>query len=327
MGEPFDGNYIYSYFRLSCSRQASHKSDLAQTIISTLLLSSDLQLQFRMADANLVKFLNPNFCSSPPTNVKFVFNEDGVQKEVSAHTQILACSSEVFNREFFGSLVAEKEVEIKDASQKVFHTMIEYIYNKKPKFKDVDLKFLISLYYIAEKYDIQALCSDIVASIPARLVPKKDVLAVAILAEENIVHPPLSEALYDAAANFMAEGAWRNKLECMLNLFTEESEEHGMVVFKLIKRAKKRKLEDVCVTCEQTPCLDGKRLRVENFTPGAKVAPMMKKYYGGGIPTGCLRLNKCQPGIGEGQFFSAIEEELYNLEELSFTHNYVYKCK
>ena len=71
-----------------------------------------------MADANLMKCLNPSFRSFPPTDVRFWFKEqDGSIKEVKAHTQILASASEVFNREFYGSLKSEGDIEIKDARQ------------------------------------------------------------------------------------------------------------------------------------------------------------------------------------------------------------------
>ena len=157
-----------------------------------------------MAESNLMKFLNPNFPASPPTDVKFWFkDEKGGVKEVKAHSQILAAASHVFNREFYGSLKAEDNIEIKDYCQEVFLVMIESIYNKKPDFKALDFSFLISLYYLADKYDIQHLRNEIIASIPEHEITKENFLDVAILAEDNILHPPLSEALFDAAARFV----------------------------------------------------------------------------------------------------------------------------
>ena len=48
-----------------------------------------------MADADLVKCLNLDFRSFPPTDVRFWFKEqDGAVKEVNAHTHILACASD-----------------------------------------------------------------------------------------------------------------------------------------------------------------------------------------------------------------------------------------
>ena len=81
--------------------------------------------------------------------------------------------------------------------------MVEFIYNKKPNYKDIDLSVLASLYYLTDKYDILQLRNEIIASIPEHPVTKENVLDVANLAEENILHQQLSAALYDAAAGFV----------------------------------------------------------------------------------------------------------------------------
>ena len=92
-------------------------------------------------------------------------------------------------------------------------------------------------------------------------------LDVANLAEENIHHQPLSEALYEAAASFVKKAE-------MLELFTDENDDHAMVIFKVIKRAKKLKLKSEnlpAASCKQAPCRDGQRISTQNFTRGAKV--------------------------------------------------------
>ena len=102
-------------------------------------------------------------------------------------------------------------------------------------------------------------------------VTKENVLDVANLAEENILHQPLSVALYDAAASFVkkAEGL-ENMLERMLDIFTDENEDHAVVVFKVIKSVKKMKSGN-CSNCKQASCLNGQRLTIQNFAPAAKV--------------------------------------------------------
>ena len=166
-----------------------------------------------------MKFLNPRFRLSAPTDVSFKFSDNGVVKEVTVHTQILACSSEVFNRQFFGALTAEKDIEINDASPEVFQAMIEFIYNKKLKYVDLEIRFMISLYYQADKYDIQDLCNDIITSIQERSVTKENVLALAIQAEKHLLHPYLSDALYGAAATFIIkERAPMDKLEYVMTM-------------------------------------------------------------------------------------------------------------
>ena len=74
---------------------------------------------------------------------------------------------------------------------------------KKSGFEDAILSFLASLYYLADKYNIKDLRDEIVAVIPQHEITKENVLDVAILAEDNILHEPLSEALYDAAVCFV----------------------------------------------------------------------------------------------------------------------------
>ena len=68
------------------------------------------------------------------TDVRFWFKEEesGLVKEVRAHKQILSFASDVFNREFFGTIKTEDEIEVKDVTQEVFQAMMEAIYNKKP---------------------------------------------------------------------------------------------------------------------------------------------------------------------------------------------------
>ena len=121
----------------------------------------------------------------PPTDVKFVFrnNEDST-KEMKAHKLILAFASEVFNREFYGSMGSDDVIEITDSTQEVFQAMVEYIYNKKPDLETCDLGFLSSMFYLAEKYNLETLKDEIISSIPKHRISEADLMNVAILAEK-----------------------------------------------------------------------------------------------------------------------------------------------
>jgi len=223
-----------------------------------------------MAESNLLKFLNPKFGECPPTDVRFWFKDavSGATKEVKAHTLILAAASDVFNREFYGSLRAEYDIEIKDTYQEVFLRMIEYIYNKKMDFKEASLSFLASLYYLADKYNIKDLRDEIVAVISQHEITEENVLEIAVLAEDNILHEPLSEALYAAAVSFVFE----NKEIVFLDLCADGNEEHAGVIFKLLNRVGKiKERKKPCGNCQQTPCLNGQKLTKHNFVKGATV--------------------------------------------------------
>eukprot|EP00092_Neocalanus_flemingeri_P017898 GFUD01019364.1.p1 GENE.GFUD01019364.1~~GFUD01019364.1.p1 ORF type:complete len:263 (+),score=75.50 GFUD01019364.1:54-842(+) len=185
-----------------------------------------------MAMKNISKYMDPSY-SSPATDVTFLFKEEGVfAKEVKAHKLILAFGSDVFNRTFFGNLESEDEINIIDANQDVFQAMIDFIYNKQPNWKDCDISFLASLYYLADKYNIEDLRDIIIATIPEQEVTRENVLRIAILAEDNVFHQPLSEALYDAAASFMEKGL----LEKIPKIFTEANHKHALVIFKVMER-------------------------------------------------------------------------------------------
>ena len=203
-----------------------------------------------------------------PTDVRFVFKgEGGIVKEVKAQKLILAIASDVFEREFYGTMKeAEEDIEIKDASQEVFMIMIKYIYNTKIEWADHNLRFLSSLYYLGEKYNIVQLRKDIIASITEYEVSLENVLDVAILAEENIVHADLSESLYKTAASFLVSN-FGGMLDPAIEFFSqiEESELHGLVVLKLMARMRLVP-SPICENCQQEKifCLENNILFCSN---------------------------------------------------------------
>eukprot|EP00092_Neocalanus_flemingeri_P037483 GFUD01040815.1.p1 GENE.GFUD01040815.1~~GFUD01040815.1.p1 ORF type:complete len:272 (-),score=42.78 GFUD01040815.1:28-843(-) len=226
----------------------------------------------------IAKSLDPN--SDLPTDVTFFFKgEDNIVKEVKAHKLILSMASDVFKREFYGTM-KEEDVVIKDASQQVFQAMIEFIYNKRTALGDLELSFLASLYYLAEKYDLEELKEGILATIPEHEVNNENVLDVAILAEESILHQPFSDALYVAAASFL-KSAFSGKLEKAVDFCVENesTELHGLVLFKMLATMKNIP-ELNCENCKQTPCLNGETLTAQNFVAGAKVDPRDHRHRG-----------------------------------------------
>ena len=219
-------------------------------------------------------------CLSPtstiPTDVRFLFNKGSSTKELKAHKLILALISDVFEREFYGSMKDGKDdIDIKDASHDVFQAMIDFIYNKHSDLKVYDLTFLSQLYYLGEKYNIEDLRNRIIAAIPEFKILDENVLDVAILAEEYILHEPLMEALYKAATCFL----WRKfagQLSLVIDFFSqiEVTEVHGVVLMKMMARMKKLPpAPSKCENCNTIPCLNGVGLTSENFVAGARMLP------------------------------------------------------
>ena len=110
-------------------------------------------------DINWKTFLTPD--SSLPPDVTFlVKGEDDEEKKVPAHRFLLAATSSVFNRQFYGPMKDIREViEVKDTTPEAFMTMMNYIY-KDPgeesfNLNDIDCpQKLFELVELAERYEI-----------------------------------------------------------------------------------------------------------------------------------------------------------------------------
>ena len=110
-------------------------------------------------DTNWKTFLSPD--SSLPPDVFFLVKGDGEEdKRIAAHRFLLAGTSAVFNRQFFGQMKETQEmIEVKDTSPQAFDTMINYIY-KLPGVETFNLdnvgcpQKLFELLELAERYEI-----------------------------------------------------------------------------------------------------------------------------------------------------------------------------
>ena len=222
-----------------------------------------------MAAKNLFKCLDPSY--GIPTDIKFLFNADtdGKVEEVKAHKFPLSLASPVFQRQFYGSFMdSEDEIKIVDASKDVFQAMIDYIYSYKPLDSETyDIYFLSSLYYLAEKYDIEDLRNEILSFIPDYPVTKDNVLEIAALAEDFANLAPLSEAIFCSAANFLGDH-FRGSYKGVVKYFKEvdANADVSHLIHKIITRLD---LNNTCENCHSANCLDGEAVTKDNFVPGA----------------------------------------------------------
>ena len=110
-------------------------------------------------DTNWKTFLSPD--SSLPPDVTFLVKGEGEEEvKVPAHRFLLAATSSVFNRQFYGPMKDIREViEVKDTTPEAFMTMMNYIY-KDPgeesfNLNDIDCpQKLFELVELAERYEI-----------------------------------------------------------------------------------------------------------------------------------------------------------------------------
>eukprot|EP00092_Neocalanus_flemingeri_P023633 GFUD01025634.1.p1 GENE.GFUD01025634.1~~GFUD01025634.1.p1 ORF type:complete len:282 (-),score=60.61 GFUD01025634.1:82-927(-) len=229
-----------------------------------------------MAAKNLSSCLGEDF--GIPTDVRFLFQENNSsdKTEVKAHKLILSLASEVFKREFYGSMQESGEgILIVDASQEVFSAMVQFIYNKEMDWSrsTYSFNFLSSLFYLAHKYDVKELMEDILVSIPKKNTDKDAKLAldIAFLAEDNtILFPSLSEVLYDTAAVLLKQ-IFRHRFDKFISFYreTEGASSNSAVLDKLLK---KMKILSHCSNCKQSPCQNGKGVTEENFVSNSRVS-------------------------------------------------------
>ena len=81
------------------------------------------------------------------------------EKRIGAHSFLLAGTSPVFNRQFYGLMTIREVVEVKDTTSEAFMTMMNFIY-KAPgeetfNLNDIDCpQKLFEVLELAERYEI-----------------------------------------------------------------------------------------------------------------------------------------------------------------------------
>lgn len=215
-----------------------------------------------------------------PTDIKFVFKEenDGASslKEVRAHKVILALVSDVFEKGFYGDIRDDGCVVIKDASHDSFEAMINFIYNVNSDVSIYDLERLCSLYYLGDKYNINALKIETLLAIIKKDIPAEEILGVCVLMEQHSVHEELKETLQKTTAKSLSkifEGDLGKAIDFLAQIEIDDSTPiSAKSLVLLLAGMKKIKPTMVCGNCKSYPCLTGVGITRENFVPGAKVS-------------------------------------------------------
>jgi len=279
-----------------------------------------------MSVHNLSIFFDATSTTCPPPDVTFIVKtKEGIIAEVKAHKLILAFASDVFNREFYGSMTSEDVIEIKDSTQEVFQLFMEFIYNKQLIWKDYDLKTLASLYYLGEKYNVKVLRDQIIISVPDHQVNRGNVLEIATLAEEVIHHEQLSQVLYQTAAVFL-KGEFGRESKRVFDFCAElnVNETQAFAIFKMMSMMSGMKtVTDLnCENCKmpKSQCLNGEGITSINFVPGARVLPTQKANIGNRERV--KRLVRVQ-----GTMFTGCKEDGTEVKELALLPDYyTYNC-
>merc|ERR1712179_538468 len=138
-----------------------------------------------------------------------------------------------------------------------FGAMIDFIYNKKTDLQTYEFENLCSLYFLADKYNINVLKEETLRAIRNKEISPSNVLDVALLADKHsTTHGELVEVLYETAAESLSK-KFNNQLDKVVEFHTEidASATSASVscksLVKIMKRVKRMKnCSPVCDNCE-----------------------------------------------------------------------------
>ena len=267
--------------------------------------------------------------SDLPTDVKFLFKEEAesgtIVKEIRAHKLILALVSNVFKTGFFGGIVDDGDIIIKDASKEAFEVMIEFIYNKISDVSSYEFDILCETYYLADKYNIFELEKETLRSIRSKDIGAGNALKVANLAEHYSAHEELSEILYKAVSHELStkfEGNFSNAAEFFKNIDADATPISSKSLLRILGGLKTVPSAS-CGNCRASPCRSGSKVTKDHFVPGAKVsaAAVVPNYLGFNVA-----VEKLGQMTGNGTFMGATKDGL-TLPVYVYLHMYVYNCK
>jgi len=174
-------------------------------------------------------------------DVTFSFKEVSLvsesRKEIKANKVILALASEVFMTQFFGSIPAGTVVLVEDSNVEAFGIFIDILYNVKIQLKDLDPILLGDLFYLAEKYQVEAVKVAIVEDVKLRQIEIKDVLDILKVAESKSQLVQFADSLYKLCLEVIQKSS--DNIYKVFGMFDPEVEDESTsrLLHKLVFKA------------------------------------------------------------------------------------------
>jgi len=153
-------------------------------------------------------------------DVTFIMN-DGY--EINANKTILACASEVFKTQFFGSIPAGNVVIVKDSNGASFSTFLDMLYNIKVEMNKMDLKRLGDLFYLVQKYQVSNWKEAILRNVQLRKLKMDEVLDAVVVAEANSHLIEFAKSINIICAEFVHNSSSKEISELFMKSEVEEA--------------------------------------------------------------------------------------------------------
>jgi len=214
---------------------------------------------------------------SEMADVIFRFKEtdasaEGNINEIKANKTILALASDVFKTQFFGSDPAVTVIPVEDANVDAFSIFIDILYNVKVELKDMDLKLLAELFYLAETYQVDVLRDAIVEDVELRDIKVADVLGTLKVAELYSHLVQFATCLHKLCLNVVFK-SYDNLLALFSKSIVDQSNSRLLHQFMIEAEFLKWEVGMLkpCINCRQIECRDGLSVSLDNFVGGADV--------------------------------------------------------
>jgi len=158
-------------------------------------------------------------------DVTFIFPEESIDDsyEINANKTILACASEVFKTQFFGSIPAKNVVIVTDTSGASFSTFLDMLYNIKVEMNKMDLKRLGELFYLVQKYQVSNWKEAILRNVQLRKLKMDEVLDAVVVAEANSHLIEFAKSINIICAEFVHNSSSREISELFMKSEVEEA--------------------------------------------------------------------------------------------------------
>ena len=194
------------------------------------------------------------------------------KKEIKANKVVLALASEVFKAQFFGSIPAGPVVYVEDSNAEAFGIFVDILYNVKVELKDMNPMLLGDLFYLAEKYQVDAIKSAIVEDINLRQIEVKDVIDVLTVVESKSHLVQFADSLHQLCLKVFLKSS--DNIFKLFNMSDPDDESISRMLHRFMIKAHTLKDEEndkLCSNCQQFPCLDGSTVGLNNFVKKAEV--------------------------------------------------------
>ena len=211
--------------------------------------------------------------ASDLADVTFTFIDSGTRgiTELKANKTFLACASDVFRTQFFGSISSEKVIHVEDSNGDAFDTFLDILYHVDIDLKQKNLKFLGEIFYLAEKYQVNDLKTVIVEVVENMNIGMKDVVEIMMIAEGTSQLEQFSESLILLCVKLVLSSSTETLAE-MFDMF-EVEESTSYLLHKLMSKVNKLKdkvsVVEPCKNCHQNPCINGEVITHTNFVEKA----------------------------------------------------------